>query len=72
MSDFVDCLADRLTHLLVGLGQLARKVAFKQLEEKEQDAAQAETETEDDWRYVYRCMKITIRVDGVYSTASKP
>lgn len=44
-------------HWLVGSGQLTRKEAFKQLEEKQEAAAQADAETEDSWRYVCSCRK---------------
>ena len=57
MMHCVDCPLGWQYHWLVGSGQLTRKEAFKQLEEKQEAAAQADAETEDSWRYVLSCHK---------------
>ena len=57
MMHCVDCPLGWQYHWLVGSGQLTRKEAFKQLEEKPEAAAQADAETEDSWRYVLSCRK---------------
>ena len=57
MMHCVDCPLDWQYHWPVGSGQLTRKEAFKQLEEKQEAAAQADAETEDSWRYVLSCHK---------------
>ena len=57
MMHCVDCPLGWQYHWPVGSGQLTRKEAFKQLEEKPEAAAQADAETEDSWRYVLSCRK---------------
>ena len=57
MMHCVDCPLGWQYHWPVGSGQLTRKEAFKQLEEKQEAAAQADAETEDSWRYVLSCRK---------------